>query len=170
MNLNPEHIHVVVNHIPLIGLGCALLLLLIGLVGRRKESLTIGLLLAALCGGATPVVMWSGEEAEHEWLHSESAAHLGAEGHAWAKEHEERAETGVWVIYAATVLSVLSLATMRIKKLKKVFWTLTVLTTLGCAASIATAAWIADSGGKISHPEFRTGPAPLHDEDGHDDH
>ena len=64
------------------GLACALLPLLIGLIGRRRESLCIGLLLAALCGGSTAAVMWSGEEAEHEWLFSRDAAHLDAAGRA----------------------------------------------------------------------------------------
>lgn len=159
MNIAPEHLHVAINHIPLVGLAVALLPLLIGLVGRRKESLFIGLLLTLICAGSIPVVMWSGEEAEHEWLHTDAASHLNAEGHEWAEIHEDRAELGSKTIYVTAGLALLSLIGMAIGKckgkLKKTTLGLSILTTLACAASVVAAAWIADSGGKISHPEFR---------------
>jgi len=167
MNFNPEHIHVMLNHLPLIGMALALLPLLVGLVGRRRESLCIGLVLAALCGAATFVVMESGERAEHEWLESDAAAHLDADALAWAEVHEERAEDFVWVMYGTVAMAVLGLATFGVKKWRKLNWTLGVLTSVGCVLSVAACVWIADVGGKINHPEFRTGPPPTLDADHH---
>lgn len=162
MNISPEHLHVMLNHIPLVGLAVALVPLLIGLIGRRRESLFIGLLLTLICAGSIPVVMWSGEEAEHEWLHTEAAAHLDEAGHDWAEVHEERAELGSKTIYVTAGLALLSLIGMAVGKckgkLKKTTWVFSLLTTLACVASVMAAAWIADSGGKISHPEFRDDP------------
>lgn len=173
MNISPEHLHVMINHVPLIGLAIALVPLLIGLIGRRRESLFLGLLLTVVCGGSVSLVMWSGEEAEHEWLHTESASHLGEAGHEWAEIHEERAELGSKTIYATAGLALLGLIAMGVKKFKKAVLPLAILTSLGCVASVIAAAWIADSGGKISHPEFRDStlwPAEHDSHEGHEGH
>ncbi|MEM7627506.1 MAG: hypothetical protein AAF333_18065 [Planctomycetota bacterium] len=166
MNLNPEHLHVMLNHLPLIGLALALVPLLIGLLGNRRESLFIGLLLATLCGASTMAVMWSGEEAEHDWLHSERAGHLDADAYAWAEIHEHRAEDFVWVMYGTAAVSLVALLSMVMKKRVKTTRVLAGLAALGCVLSVAASAYIADSGGKISHPEFRTGPPPAEAEHG----
>ncbi len=163
--MTPEHLHVAINHIPLIGCALALLPLLIGLIGRRKESLAIGLLLAAVSAGTIPVVMWSGETAEHDWLHSPTAVGLDEAAYEWAHEHEERAELGAKLIYVTAGLAVLGLVSFRIKKWPKAVWVLGVLTALGCVATVGVAAWIADAGGKINHPEFRDASTPALTED-----
>lgn len=161
MNFNPEHLHVMLNHIPLIGLALALVPLLIGLIGSRRESLFIGLLLATMCGASTWVVMWSGEEAEHEWLHSETAEHLDADAYEWAEVHEHRAEDFVWVMYGTAAVSLITLLSMTMNKRVKTTRVLAGLSALGCVLSVAASAYIADVGGKISHPEFRDGPPPA---------
>lgn len=168
MNTNPEHLHVIVNHIPLIGAACALLPLLLGLILRKRESQVIGLLLTLLCAGTIPLVMWTGEEAEHEWLHSDASSHLDAEGREWAHVHEEHAELAQYTIYTAAGLSLLTLITMAIKPLRKVATVLVILSTIATFATVTSSVWVADSGGKISHPEFRTGPPPTLDGEEHE--
>ena len=73
--VSPEHLHVVINHLPIIGLVAAVLPLAVGVVGRRRgESLLIGLVLALGFAGTIPAVMWSGQEAEDGWAHSPAGA------------------------------------------------------------------------------------------------
>lgn len=58
-----EHLHVMMNHVPLIGLAFAAIPLLFALVTRQRVVLWTGLVMVLICGASLPIVMESGETA-----------------------------------------------------------------------------------------------------------
>ncbi len=157
LSISPEHLHVVINHLPIIGLVAAVLPLVIGVVGKKRhESLFIGLVLALGFAGTIPVVMWSGEEAEDGWAHSPAgAAVLDEAGMRWVHEHEERAELGSKVIYAAAGAALVALILFKpLPRWRRVCGAVVLVL---CLMSVSAGWWIAASGGMINHPELRDG-------------
>jgi hypothetical protein len=162
--MTPEHLHLVVNHIPVLGAAFALIPLLTGLILRNRACLICGLVMAMVAGWTTPLVMGTGEEAYERYEHGAPAAYLDAEAEKYLHIHEERAETWSKLLYLAAVIATAAL----LANLRK--WSyakpLAQLTVLFCLISILAGAWIAQSGGKIRRPDFRTASA----EAGYDDH
>ncbi len=84
--MDPVRLHLVLNHLPVIGSGLALLALLVGIARANLTVIRTALALAVVALAAVPVVSWSGEEAEEV---VEDAAWLDADGAEWLDEHEE---------------------------------------------------------------------------------
>ena len=57
----PEHLHVALNHVALIGFAVAVIPLLIGLIRKDCGALLSGLLIVLICGLSIPVVMETGD-------------------------------------------------------------------------------------------------------------
>jgi hypothetical protein len=161
MSLTPEHLHVVLNHLPLIGLLAAIVPLAIGVFWKRRESLAIGSLLAVLFAAPIPVIMWSGEEAEERAEMGLIQPGFDTVGMELLHEHEENAELGSKVIYATLGFGLIGLVIMKLKP--KWQYIAGGVTLAGCVLSVGASVWIAQSGGLIRHPEFREteqAPAP----------
>lgn len=167
--MNPAHLHLLVNHLPIVGALLALPLLALA-IWRRTDlgalrAAVLVLVLAAVGAGAS---MRTGEEAEH-----------AVEDLPWAtetliEEHEERAELATWVTVAAALAGVGLWAWSERKKAVP----LGALLGLGLlsAASAGAMGWVGASGGVIRHEEIRdgaqTGAPPRgeaneHEEDDH---
>jgi hypothetical protein len=151
--MTAEHQHLALNHLPIIGLACASLPVLAGILTKNKTTLLTGLFLAAVCGWVTPVVMQSGEYAYERYEIGSVKPYLDPEVRIWMEQHEERAEKGSKVMLAAAVLATICLPLT--------FWRFdlgrwaSLLVVLACLASVAAGIWIADSGGKIRRVDFR---------------
>lgn len=83
---NWAHLHVMFNHVPIVGIPLVTLVLAIGLLRKSQEVLRISLVLSLLLGAGTYAVKFVGEEAEEV-----------VEDLAWANkdrihDHEELAE------------------------------------------------------------------------------
>ena len=63
--MNPAHLHLMVNHVPVFGTIFAALLIGWGLLRKSEDVLRLGLILAVLIGIATWGVQLTGEPAEH---------------------------------------------------------------------------------------------------------
>ena len=107
--LTPEHLHVVLNHLPLIGLAASLLPLLYGLLRKKTEVVTIALCMCVLFGASTAAVMWTGEAAEDRFEKSTMAAPLDAAGKKWMDIHEDRAKIAAMAGYVAVAVGLASL-------------------------------------------------------------
>jgi peptidoglycan/LPS O-acetylase OafA/YrhL len=153
--MTPEHLHLALNHVPLIGLICAIVPLAIGLFTRNRPALIAGLVLVTVCGWVTPVVMETGEEAYERYEEGPVARFLDPQAGVYLEQHEERAEKGSKVMLATAVLGTLALGASFWRQ--RVGQGLAVLVIVGCLASAAAGIWIADSGGKIRRPDFRKG-------------
>ena len=59
----PAHLHLALNHAPIIGLSVATLPVLAGILFHSRAALASGLLAVMLCACAMPAIMETGEAA-----------------------------------------------------------------------------------------------------------
>lgn len=151
--LKPEYLHVLLNPIPVYGLGASVLVLATGLLSRSKAARNIGLILVALCAAsAWPVLIFG----QHGYNHL--YPQLDTDSAAWLDEHMRRAEQFIYAFYITALLGVAAIVTQ--KKLRKTHKTLTVLTLVAAITSLGIGGWISRAGGEVSHSEFRNDDAP----------
>ena len=148
--MDPLRLHLVLNHLPVIGSALALGVLLVGILRSNLTIIRTALALAVVALAAVPVVNWSGEKAEKiveksEWLDEE-----GAE---WLDEHEERGEAAVVTLLSALVVCILALAVGAFRE----SWLriAAIVAAVSLAIGLGNGLWAASSGGKIRHTEIR---------------
>ena len=158
--MSAAHWHLVLNHIPLLGILFGTALLAYG-VWRRQEDVQIASLgLLVVAGLAVIAVYLTGEPAE------EVVEGLAGVSHDAIETHEHFAWYG---LVAGIATGVVALGTLLYGALRRrlVRWTVG-LTLLLAVVSVGLIGYTANLGGKISHPELR-GEAPVQVESG-DDH
>ncbi len=147
MEINQAHLHLMLNHVPVLGSVVALLLLGSGLLGKSRALLTAGLVAMLVVGVVTIPVFISGEPAEEVVEHqphvSESAIH----------EHEEMAESARWAALAGGLFALLALLLGRDRD-RYPGWT-GITGALLSLATVVLMALTANLGGKVAHPELR---------------
>lgn len=150
----PEHLHLALNHIPFLGAGLALIPLFIGFLAGQRSTIVAGLLMVAASGWMTPLVMETGESAYERYEKGPIASLLDARAETALEQHEHRAEAWAPVLYASAVVSTISLVLIFWKERWKRF--LTFVCAAFCIASLLAGIWIAESGGLIRRPDFRS--------------
>jgi hypothetical protein len=158
--MSPEKIHLVVNHLVIIGLALAVIPLLVGLLFRSRATVISGLLIALLGGYSTGVTMGSGEEAYERYeTEPDIVAALDDDVHGWLEAHEQRAHTWSKLLYGVAAGHTLCLALLiwKPKWLRPIAGVSLVL----CVAGVASGVWIADTGGLIRRPDMRQGEPPV---------
>jgi uncharacterized membrane protein len=153
--MNDAHLHMLVNHFPIIGTLLGLGILITGLLLKNnsvKNTAYVLFIIAVIFGAFS---MATGDGAE------ELVEDMPNIGHQIIHEHEEMAEKFILVMYATGIFSILSIFTS-VKKHKwaRIFAFITLL--LALTASIL-AKNVGTSGGEIRHTEIRTNqaiPAP----------
>ncbi len=149
----PEHIHAVLNHLPLVGLLAAIPVLLVAAIVGNRATVIAGLLTMILFGSTMGLVMGSGEEAYERFEAGEIQPVLDEAGNEWMHIHEERAHTWSKLVYATTGLAVVGLGFVIWKKPWSRYVAIAgIVLSVGCVAAMA---YVAEAGGKIRHPEFR---------------
>ncbi|MFN8397474.1 MAG: hypothetical protein U0176_22820 [Bacteroidia bacterium] len=143
--MNSAHLHLLVNHVPIIGGAFASLLLLWGILKGGKPVIYAALAMLILCGVASGLAMNSGEGAEEVLENpvygvSEQAMHA----------HEEAAEFANWFMIAVSVLSLATLAVSRLRE-RRIFHIILLVLSLGANAAMARTGFL---GGKIRHTEI----------------
>lgn len=160
-HITPAHLHVLVNHIPVIGLPIILILLLWGLVRREDAVLRAALIGTVLLAVGTWFADFTGDGAKDDirrlaWVNKDVIS-----------DHEE---AGDQTEIAAIATGVIALATLVLARagrpLRRPLVLVTAALLLVSSLLAARAAW---RGGKIRHDEFgltpaRAGPdsAPTH--------
>lgn len=142
--MNEAHLHLFLNHSPLLTCLFGLVLLLIGLLRPTPVLTRTGLwtLLAAavLC---LPTQL-TGEGAE------QALSSLPGITYALIQAHEEAAELGFWVLELTGALALVTLQlTARFRLMAR-------LTVVGALLSLVLLARAANLGGAIRHPEIRS--------------
>lgn len=146
--MNAAHFHLIFNHIPLVGLGIAGVLLIIALLMRHKFMINLSLVFViAVALFALPAYL-TGEPAE------EIVEGVPGISEQLIETHEEAAEKAFYFLEALGVLAILTLIARRFSA--KTGNVLTLLTLLGIIAGGGLTAWTANLGGKINHPEIRS--------------
>ena len=155
--MTPEHIHLLINHIPIHGLVVSTLFLIVALLYRNRLFTGIAMAFVAVSGLSIPFVMASGEKAyEHYESDPQIKSLIGEAGLEMAETHYEHAETGAKATYLLLVVAIVGLGIWKFRPdwLFKIGWIVAVL----CVICLILNAWIASSGGKIRRPDFRSSP------------
>ncbi|NOU35220.1 MAG: hypothetical protein HOO88_00365 [Kiritimatiellaceae bacterium] len=153
----PEHLHVALNHVALIGLAVAIIPLAIALFRKDRGALLSGLLIVLIYGLSIPVVMETGDGATARLMSGDAGVQLDGVSMTFLKEHEERADVASASVYVALSFAVIGLLTMRFAP--KHQYNVAALVLVACIVCTALLVWTAEAGGQIRHPEFRSAPA-----------
>ncbi len=151
--LSMEHVHVLLNHFPVVGLAMAILALVLALMHHSRKTEMIALLLVFVAAASAWPVNFTGQRA-----YKTVRAMTDDDGTDWLDTHMERAEKAAPAFYALALLAAAALVAPHkwprsTRPLAIAALTLAVL----CEGS---SGWIALAGGQIRHPEFRTEPPP----------
>ena len=160
--MTPEKLHLALNHLPLLGFTFALIPLLYGLFARNQTALLLGFIIATIGGWATPFIMGTGEAAYERYKSGEVRQHLDAAAIEALERHEEIGHKGSKLLYATAVISTIGLV-VSIYRPRHSSRSLAWLLVFMCLVSVTLAIWIADSGGKIRRPDFRSEMNQTHE-------
>jgi hypothetical protein len=150
---DPAYRHVLINHIPVIGLIIAWLILAVGLVLRQTVLLFTGLTLIAITAGISVPVANYGDAAYPAVYDL-----LNGRSRDWLDYHAELAETWLPLLYANSALAIAAIAIgwARVRWLPWVCLVIALITLI----AIGGVSIVASAGGKIQHPEFRISEPP----------
>jgi hypothetical protein len=157
---DPAYRHMLLNHVPIIGLFTAFVVLAAGLAVRQSALMYTGLVLIALTAGASLPVARYGDAAYPAIYDT-----LDGHGRQWLDYHAELAETWLPLLYANAILAAAALLLV-IARPTLLRWACVVVA-LVTLAGIVGASVVARSGGKIQHPEFRLTDPPVVQADGY---
>ncbi|MCX6291006.1 MAG: hypothetical protein NT126_04515 [Bacteroidetes bacterium] len=144
--MNSTYIHLVLNHVAVLGAVFSFLLFIAGIMKRNETISTIafaGFVISALA--AIPVFL-TGEPAE------DSVKNLVGVFKPGIEEHEEAAEVSLWLI---EILGIISLTALLFRK-RKIFSSIMFVGIFALLSSVATGAisYTGYLGGKIRHTEI----------------
>lgn len=147
--MNWAHVHLILNHFPVVGLAFGLVLLAVSVVRKSTPLARVSLgILVAIAVIAIPVYL-TGEPAE------EVIEHLPGISESYIEEHEESALLTLIVIELLGIVAAVGLRRFRqIDELPRWFLTTTLFLSLVAGGFVG---WTANLGGQIRHPEIRTG-------------
>ena len=147
----PEYVHAITNHLPLIGLLAAMLALIAALVTKDRIATLIGLALVCLFALSAWPVYHYGEEGYDRVLSMSDAA-----GGKFLEHHKALAER--WIFLYFVTAGVAGLGFMLAWKWPRTLVFSSVLALVLAAASLAAGLVIAKAGGAVRHREFRFEP------------
>lgn len=146
--MNWAHLHLALNHVPVVGLPIVLLLLAWAIVRRSAELLKASCGLIVLLMIVTVIVQLTGEPAE------ELVEELPGVIESMVESHEESALVGTIGMVVVGVTALFGLWRLRTGKILPGWYSPTVLIA-GITVAVLMA-WIANSGGQIRHTEIRS--------------
>lgn len=152
-HITPAHLHVLINHIPIIGLPVVAGFLLWGLARREDAVIRAALIGAVLVAIGTFVVNLTGDPAIDDIRHADWFQRQVVHAHEDAGD-----KTNILAIVAG----VAAIATLVMARGGKPFSRIAGSVTLFLIVFAAMAAgWAGWEGGKIRHSEFGTTPPPA---------
>ncbi len=162
MSMNGAHLHLMVNHFPIVGIQLALIALLIAYFKKSDDGLRLSFILFIIAGfSAIPTVITGGmaEEVVETFHKLTGGAHLhgGAGHHEAIEEHEEAAEVAVFL---AVLCGVLGAAGIFLKQKARLIALVLIIAGVIATAQLGV---VANLGGEIHHPELKlhNGVLPL---------
>lgn len=145
------HLHLMLNHVPVLGTIFVFILLAWGLVRRSREITSLGLLFTVLLALVTIPIYLTGEPTE------EAQEHATWFDKQRAHDHEEKAERG---LIAVLVTGAVALGALYLRRGGRPGnGAVTGLATAALAVSAGLFALAALEGGQIHHEELRPGTA-----------
>lgn len=157
--MNDAHLHLIVNHFPIIGVIFGLGILIVGLFLKNKGVMHTAYVLFVISAIFGLLSMRTGEGAE------EILEEMGTSGKL-IHEHEEMAEKFILILYITGVMALIALITS-IKNYSKaiIFGYITLALAMSTAVLSKN---VATSGGEVRHTEIREGftPEEHHENEG----
>lgn len=154
MGLDPAHLHLLTNHIPIFITLSGLIALGLAFLWKNDAVRRAGLILLLIGTTGGLVTYWLGQHA-----YKPVRGLVDETGQDWLDLHMERAEQMIWFLWIAPGSA---LAALVVAWRKSRFLAVAPLLAgaLGVAA-LGVSGWIADAGGKIRHPEIRGSSVPT---------
>jgi uncharacterized membrane protein len=147
--MNAAHVHLLLNHIPLICAALAILLLAFGVLRKSAEFKKVGLWIFVIAALITIPVYLTGEPTE------EIVEHLPGVAAPIIEQHEQAALLSLIAIGVLGVVSFAGLfASRRSAEVSKLFVAATLVVSIIAGGLMA---WTANLGGQIRHTEIRSG-------------
>jgi len=146
--MNTVHLHLLLNHVPIIGAVLGVLLVAVAIVRRSDELGKVALGAFVLLGIVSVAVFLTGEPAE------DLVEKLPGFSKALTEEHEEAALLATIVMGGVGLLSLIVLGAFRKRSLAR--WVAPALLVVAVGAT-ATMGYAANLGGQIRHTEIRAG-------------
>lgn len=148
--MNPEHAHLLLNHLPIVGSIIGFLILAYGFLSQKDAVAKVGLVVLFL----VPVVAFptqiTGEKSEHSIERLEETTR---EDHHRIHEHSKWAH---YAFFCSIAMGLLALVTFLGGTFAAtVPRTLTIVTLLLAAATLGLMAQAGNTGGQIMHKEIR---------------
>jgi len=140
------YIHLLLNHIPILGGVFGIILFLVGFFRKNQSLINAGLVSLVIITLVTIPAYLSGEEAE------ELVEGMAGTSEFYLEEHEEWSEVALWVMVTTGILSLVSLLMSSFHNIRR--W-LHYLVILASIASIILMVVVGNYGGKIRHSELR---------------
>ena len=145
--MNPAHLHLLLNHIPVLGVGFGLALLAWAALRRHDAFARLALVVFVLSAGAAIPTYLSGEPAE------EVVEPIAGAIEPWLEPHEDAALVALVLVEA---LGVLALGALWFARRQPAVPCRVLLASLVLAfAAAGSLAWTANLGGLIRHTEIR---------------
>ena len=143
--MNPTHIHLLLNHFPIIGTLIGSAILLYSIIKKQDAGKVTGAFIIVIMAIIAIPVLLTGEPAE------ESVEHLSGISKALIHNHEEASEKAFWLMEITGVFSLLAIVFYKIKSrfAPKAF----LVAFIFSAITFFAMAWAGNLGGKIRHPE-----------------
>jgi uncharacterized membrane protein len=149
--MDPIHVHLLINHIPILGTLFGILILVAGLLRNNRTLIITALVTFIAAAIFTIPTNMSGEEAEHKVEKFAGVTHDAVEA------HEHAAEPAFAALGILGVLSVITLFLTRGGKLK-ILPIIILLLSLPTFVLMVRAGY---TGGQIRHPELAPGGMPT---------
>jgi uncharacterized membrane protein len=149
--VNAAHVHLILNHVPILGAVFGVLVLLVGILGKRRAWLQVSwfiFIVAAL--SAIPTYL-SGQSAE------KIVGELSGVSDEFMEPHEEIA---FYALIALETLGALSLLFLVLTRKREAAPWMIYVTLVVSLFTAALAGYTANLGGQIHHPEARRGFVP----------
>ena len=146
-----------VTHIPVLGVAFGTFLLAVGLIRGNRSVQQAGLVVLVLAGLAAGVAYLTGEGAE------EAVEGALSGGKPYLEPHEEAAMLGLVAAGLAGAVALVALLSGR--KGRNFAKGLLLLNLLVALTASGMLTWVANLGGRIGHPEIRSGQTASLQED-----
>ena len=145
MDINPAHLHLLVNHFPIIGSMVSVFILAYAMIVKNQAIKKLAYIFIVLCAASSLLANTTGEDAE-EYIEKVMTV-----DHEIIESHEEAAELAN---YAMVLAGALSLIILFFKRAREYRYTPTIMLIL-LVVVVGLMANAGAKGGDITHTEIR---------------